>query len=388
MPLLLITSTACIPKQTTKANKNDSELISVTEPLRSAEMIKKPYLLYSGNNTEMTILWQLDKTFACAIRWGLNKNYSSGSVTTNEYSTGENGHQHKHKISNLRSGTKYYYKIIVGNNEHAGSFFTAPSMNEKSVKFLAYGDTRTNTSDHNLVAQSIVSTIENDPGYQTFLIHTGDWVGNGDSESAWNMEYFSLPGVADMLSNLPVTGCIGNHEASGNLYDKYWPYPYTQNGRNWSFDYGPAHVTFIEHVYETIMLSETQLEWIEQDLSSTNKPWKFVVFHSPGYSAGGHANSPSVQNDLQPLLEQYGVSVVFNGHNHFYSRADVNGVMHVTVGGGGAPLYSPANSLPSFIVTAIQALHYCKIDIQGSEVFFQAVKPDGTVIDQFSIYNE
>ena len=75
------------------------------------------------------------------------------------------------------------------------------------------------------------------------------------------------------------------------------------------------------------------------DLAASAKPWKFIVLHEPGWSAGGgHGNNTTVQNDIQPLAVQYGVAIVFGGHNHYYARANVSGVTHLTMGGGGAPL--------------------------------------------------
>jgi len=57
-----------------------------------------------------------------------------------------------------------------------------------------------------------------------------------------------------------------------------------------------------------------------------------------------------VQDALVPLFEQYGVDMVFNGHDHHYERtcpiragqcssAQEGGVVYYVTGGGGAPLY-------------------------------------------------
>jgi len=72
-----------------------------------------------------------------------------------------------------------------------------------------------------------------------------------------------------------------------------------------------------------------------------------------------HANNPTVQAAIQPLAEQYGVSVIFGGHNHYYARAVVHGVTHLTVGGGGAPLYTPRPGA-DHVVTARSAYSFCQ----------------------------
>ncbi|MBT8387708.1 MAG: T9SS type A sorting domain-containing protein, partial [Ignavibacteria bacterium] len=126
-----------------------------------------------------------------------------------------------------------------------------------------------------------------------------------------------------------------------------------------------------------------QLTWLENDLAASTKPWKFIYLHEPGWSAGGHGNEIPVQLYIQPLCEQYGVPIVFGGHNHYYARAVVNGVQHITTGGGGAPLYLPDPSYPN-IVTATRANHFCTIAIDDGLLSFKAIKPDGTLIDSFT----
>ena len=39
---------------------------------------------------------------------------------------------------------------------------------------------------------------------------------------------------------------MGNHEGPATLFVKYFPYPFV-GGRYWSFDYGPIHVTVVDH---------------------------------------------------------------------------------------------------------------------------------------------
>ena len=121
--------------------------------------------------------------------------------------------------------------------------------------------------------------------------------------------------------------------------------------RYWSFDYGPAHFVMLDQ-YVDYAVGSPQYTWLVNDLAASTKIWKFIVMHEQGWSTGGgHENNTTVQTIIQPLAELYGVSIVFGGHNRYYARAVVNGVQHLTVGGGGAPLYTPDPGQP-FIVTA------------------------------------
>ena len=132
-------------------------------------------------------------------------------------------------------------------------------------------------------------------------------------------------------------------------------------------------------------ISPTQLAWLESDLQATNKPWKIIVLHAPGWqAAGGHINNVQVQTDIQPLCVTYGVQIVLGGHVHYYSRAVVNGVQHVTSGGGGAPQYTPVAGEP-YVVTATKANEYCKVSISGNTLTCNVVTDTGTLIDSFTV---
>jgi len=336
----------------------------------------------------MDIHWQLTDTDSSKIEWGGDTNYSTGYINTTEYGS---YHQHTYTISGLTPGTKYYYRISSNATDqdfqHTGSFVTAPDAQAEHVKFLVYGDTRSFPEDHDTVAASMISTLTSDASYQTMLLAAGDLVSAGRDESSWATEFFdpTYTNIQEVLANLSYQSCVGNHELNGtdgDLYDAYFPYPYV-SGDYWSFDYGPVHVSVVDQ-YTDYSVGSAQLAWLEADLAATDKPWKFILFHEPGWSAGGHENKLDVQTYIQPLCEQYGVSVVFAGHNHYYARAKVNGVHHVTTGGGGAPLYAPNAGYPNIKATA-SVHHYCKVDISKNVLMFEAVEPDGTVIDSFKV---
>jgi len=361
--------------------KNPSKRWDSTSVVISVDLMRKaPYLIYPGNVSEMQVLWQLISTATCTIDWGTDTLYTLGSAQTNEYG---NDHQHTYSIQNLTPSTLYYYRVIQNQFVHKGSFRSAPDTNETNIKFFAYGDTRSNPDINNQVSATMIETYLADEDFQSVVIFVGDFVYDGDLESQWDSQFFdqSYTNIQKMLSTVPYQSCMGNHEESGVLFMKYFPYPFVA-GRYWSFDYGPAHFAVVDQ-YTSYSPGSSQLTWLENDLAYTTKPWKFVYLHEPGWSAGGHSNNTGVQNYIQPLCEQYGIPIVFGGHNHYYARAEVNGVQHITTGGGGAPLYAPILSYPN-IVTAAQAHHFCTITIQDGLLSFRAIKPDGTVIDSFT----
>jgi hypothetical protein len=127
-----------------------------------------------------------------------------------------------------------------------------------------------------------------------------------------------------------------------------------------------------------------QYEWLVSDLAGTSKPWKFVFFHIPPYSSGGHGSDLNVRQTLAPLFEQYGVTIVFNGHDHDYERSGANGVTYIVTGGGGAPLYPKVHDNPASIYFA-SVYHFVQITLSGDTLYGIAIGSDGTEFDHFTI---
>ena len=339
---------------------------------------KGPYLLFEGSNTTMAVLWQTSSNETNTIRWGTDASYRLGQAAVRVYGS---DFQHKYVISGLQPGTRYVYEVV---GYGSGSFRTAPEASASTLKFFAYGDTRTNVSEHEKVAGRIRASYAADPVFQTLTLHGGDWVKN-DTEGSWASEWFvtTNPQLHAFQAEVPIVGSRGNHEGAGIFYKKYFPEPYGP-GFYWSFDYGPLHVAVVDQ-YSNYTSGSPQYNWLVGDLSASTKPWKIVLLHEPGWSAGGgHGNNTTVQTVLQPLFKQYGVQMVIGGHNHYYARAVVDNVQHLTLGGGGAPLYTPASAQPNIVKTD-QSFHHTEIDINGSTMFFSARRADGTIIEVFSI---
>jgi predicted phosphodiesterase len=360
--------------------------------IATPKITKGPYIIFPGNDTEMMVLWQVNETTTCAFDWGLDPTCASGSLLTEERSP---THEHSVTLVDLIPGEHYYYSVTIMEEIHTGDFFAAPPKDAASLKFMVYGDTRTYIRHHNEVCGAMLATLAEDPEYQTLLVHSGDWVTAGATETCWKVEYFSrgASNAVALQASLPIQGCTGNHElytdpppklGSDTLYRKYWPYPYVDE-RYWSFDYGPAHFVVLDQYTNYSRfgeLDQLQLAWLKDDLGANSKDWTFIILHEPGYSAAvGNAN---VRLHLQPLCEEYGVDIVFAGHYHCYARAVKNSVLHITTGGGGAPLGTLMPGPPSLVVSA-RSLHFCKIEIDGPTLTLTVVTPDGNVLDGYTI---
>ena len=374
-----------------------------------AGVLKKPYMIYEGQNTTMTVLWQDNAVETTnTLSWGTDTGYGLGSVTVPEYGP---SNQHKYKITGLQPSTKYYYQVAdaVNGVYGTGSFVTAPDVNARSVKFLAFGDTRSGPAAMEGVIQEMRKVYTADPAYQSLNIQAGDWV-SSDAESSWTAQWFNTnPNTSALLSEQPVNGVKGNHENSSGyskFFPKYYPFPYTNiqskptdslsfNNLFWSFDYGPVHFTIVDQ-YSGYTVGSAQYNWVVNDLATTTKPWKILVYHEPAWTAGTHGNNNTTQRVFDPLIKQYGIDLVYAGHNRNYARCQVNNsaeagtdsitpkVPYITNGGGGAGLYAVDTTNTGaykHVVKALSEYEYMTFEINDKTLTMNAYavyKADGT----------
>jgi uncharacterized repeat protein (TIGR01451 family) len=107
---------------------------------------------------------------------------------------------------------------------------------------------------------------------------------------------------------------------------------------NYSFDYGNTHFLFLDanpHLFDgnlpggsvyntpppTFSPYPSGLrQWLTNDLDSSKQLWKIVVYHQPAFSSGDATITNHQMRKVAKFLEDHGVNIVFNGHEHNYQR--------------------------------------------------------------------
>ncbi|MEA3432264.1 MAG: metallophosphoesterase [candidate division WOR-3 bacterium] len=326
-----------------------------------------PYLSWVNHpQTTMVISWRTDKPGNAMIEYGFDTTYGFSEVDSTV------GTLHSIELTDLNPSTIYHYRVSSSSGEvSVDNTFSTAKYQYEPFTFVSYGDTRTNDGDRAAVVSRIIAI---DPD---IVFNTGDLVEDGRIDSKW-ITWFSTN--QDILDHIPYFVAIGNHEENAQLYYDYWHFP--GNEQWYSLDYGNAH--FVCLSTETNMYG-SQREWLESDLinASQSADWIFVFFHRPPYSSGEHGSDLNVRTAWCSLFETYGVDIVFNGHDHNYERGFVNGVYYIVTGGGGAPLRTVGSS--NWTIYSESTLHCCKLSIDSLLLNFEAIKPDGTVFDGFTI---
>ena len=326
--------------------------------------------------TSITVSWRTDSSEPSIVEYGLDSSY--GMVESSNP-----GEIHHVKLTDLQPDSKYHYRC--GSEEGWSrdyTFFTGPANLSSEFTFVALGDSRTNM--HTWERVIIAANNEN----PDFIIHTGDLIDSGESQKQWDLWFDRAKSVFPGTVLMP---SVGNHENNAREYFEQFALP---DAEQWySFDYGNAHFVALTTCGP---VTGPQLEWLEDDLSSTNAMWKFLFYHHPMYSVGSHGPTPWVQDAWGYILDKYQVDFIFNGHDHLYARTlpiyggevasstDL-GSVHIVTGGAGAPLHGVEDPGYEWLVYAQTVNPYVLLTIDGQNLRLEAKTPDNVVIDSLEI---
>lgn len=277
----------------------------------------------------------------------------------------------------------------------------APPTVDAPVDFMVIGDYGDATSDQARIAEGMSAYAATTP--IDFLLTTGDNAYPDGTHDQFDAKVF---GYYRELWAGPFTlwPSSGNHDYITGLAA-----PYLENfvlprqalndfdqERYYSFDWGPLHVVVLDSELSLLQIQngrdDDMADWLTADLAATDKPWKIAVWHRP-ILTGNPGREPNflARQKLAPILEEYGVQLVFNGHEHFYERfaalrgseptpvAD-GGIAQITTGGGGRRLYSIGEAEHQEAVAKVY--HYVRGGIRGCDLWIEAVDVEGEVFDR------
>jgi len=371
-------------------------------PLCVNQDLKRGPYVQLGGTESILVVWQTMPVTQGAVQFGLTE--SLGTKIT----SGEFGTTHSLSLTGLQSNTYYYYRVLDGDRplSRIVRFHTNHESSDANFSFLVLGDSGNGSAEMFAVANLINASGA------SFGLHTGDVIYPHGEEQFYDSSFF-WPYAPFLATNVMYTS-LGNHDTNtdnGAPYLNNFHLPANNwhgTERYYSFDYGHAHFVALDTNLPTAPGS-AQRTWLEQDLAVSTKPWKFVFFHQPPYSAGFltidgerfELEYTRVRRDLVPLFELFGVDIVFSGHSHSYERTfpilqnravdqgqepdyvNPSGPIYVVTGGGGGGLLGLDSS--SFNAQAVAAHHIVEISLSDNELIGRAIRPSGLVIDEFRV---
>lgn len=294
---------------------------------------------------------------------------------------------HRVVLPALPRGAQVRYRVEGAEQEYL--FTTAPEAGgEGPIEVLVYGDNRTNSGDHALVARAAAAE------HGQLALHTGDMVVNAKDDDLWQTWFRE---EHDLLASTPLVATVGNHEItdSGVAYARFFQRPGLP--AYGSLDYGPVHLAVLDS-FEVgagatphgAGVSEAQRAWIEEDLRHVppeRHVWVLVhqgPYAHPDHARPGHGGSEAVRAALAAAGRAHAIEAVFAGHEHFYERGEIDGLKYFVLGGGGAPLEDPDPSFPG-VQSAHKALSYATIEVCGCHAAGKVKDITGKVIDSFRL---
>ena len=255
------------------------------------------------------------------------------------------------------------------------SCFSIGDLQIVSQAIVIYGDSRTGHQTHQKIVDEIIKTKP------AIVFHTGDLVKNSKIHGQWatfNEIIFDLTKIADFYP------ALGNHENNSPLFFDNFILP--NNERWYSIEKDNLHFVVLDSNSDCNIGSEQYL-WLEDDLHNIKENIRFVIaiFHHPPFGTGRHNEDvKKLRQTIIPLFEQYGVDIVFNGHDHDYERSLYHNIYYIVTGGGGAPLYKQARTSP-YSQLFIRAYHFCKLFIINDQLIIEVYDIDSNLIDRFVI---
>ena len=353
---------------------------------------KGPWVIWQNKpSSEVIISWESIIEEDSTVFYGENLNFLNNSKSESTLTE-----IHHVLLTDLKPNTKYYYKIgsSVKIKDEINVFQTAPDNENSSFNFIAISDTQ-QTSWSNGFCKKVADKLTNNIIQYDFLMNVGDFVWNGKDQSDWD-DFFATYG--EVLNKTVIVPVIGNHDSSypkendsysQSIFPSYFPLSSSPNFYAYSFNYSMAHFTICDFQYGTEEefenLRKSQLDWLKNDLeqAQTSK-YRIISFHCPIKASGFHGINDYMVEHLFPILKEYNVSLILNGHDHHYEHVKTDGIDSVILGGGGAFL-DPHVILIEDSLNVSLALTYTSISVNNDYIQVDTYTIDDELVDSFKI---
>ncbi|TMG08100.1 MAG: metallophosphoesterase family protein, partial [Chloroflexi bacterium] len=418
-----------------------SVLVPVTAAAAAPTLLRDPYLTDDSGSWATVSLATNMASPAPVVSWGpATGNCTSPPNSVNATfvtSFGTGDQQFKAQMTGLLPNTNYCYRVTQSGLDLIG---TAPvfasalaSGATDTFSFAVIGDWGAGTTDEAKVLSQI-STAK-----PSFIVTSGDNAYPSGSQSDYGdlsggnvfgpaywprvgrtMPAFLAEGNHGFTTNLPYLqnwpedGTVAACASSGCRYqdDTYCctatlgTSSYTYPSSWYAFDWGNSRFYILEGAWSDVTggyqgdfdahlngpvsgcaVCGTELTTLVSDLASHAPLHKFAFWHYPLYADSSSQPSDSYldgPNNLEGVLAQYGVNIVFNGHAHQYERnyPQITGspMLSYVTGGGGAALGSVSGQ-SSFDAYAKAIFHYLLVMVSGSSVTVTPTDENGATFD-------
>ncbi|MDD3190296.1 MAG: metallophosphoesterase [Candidatus Pacebacteria bacterium] len=392
----------------------DDVLVSSIPPTIHLLITIQNVMLAKPTPTSISLMVKTNIYTNVVVDYGPDNSYGN-TVTSSSAAN------HEILISDLNPSLLYHYKITASRNDDAQNMV---STNDSTFKTqLQSGSDFTFGIINDMQGcdfSDTISKIENRS--PDIILAVGD---NIDGQTAgtvnsfktlWSSTVFDY--MQDITNHIPLFVVLGNHDGgpssyydNGMLaYEQELGMPASESGgeRYYSFDYGDAHFVVLNGTRADSnggTIDNAQLNWLQDDLQSTDKKYKFVFDHFLVYGVDEGTDMTDIwrlsnYNELHDILKNNGVLAFFNGHRHVYNRYVKDGVFYIsnpTAATGSCILNgrfgndSYANNggdLGTIDNARGDFAGFTEVSVSPSQANVVIYKNDGTLIDSFDLTPE
>jgi len=340
---------------------------------------KAPQLLICDGTGEhgipnMAVTYWTQEARKDSLRWGPGSlsNLLEDDAPTN---------QHTFVFTGLLPNTTYIYQINEAGDIY--SFKTPPAENDR-FRFAVSSDPHFGRSEsRNDITIKLLEHIATPTNNFSSFFMLGDMVEYGFLDGEWKE---GLDAISPYTSRIPFRPLIGNHDTvlGGNHYYLEYFYP-----EKMPLDTGTRLYQHVKVNNINIFLLDlewgieeylgAQQTWFEAQLATVSKSdWTIVMSHCFFYSSGTVTidgtkwyDHPDMIRIFEPLFKEYGINMVFSGHNHHAEILQKDGVTYGVIGTMGGHPDPPASYISPYSIWYQQIADedkfgFFEVDIDGN----------------------
>lgn len=307
----------------------------------------------------------------------------------------------KATLTDLIPGKTYMYRVgsdVGGWSEWIQ--FDLPSADpDSTLTFIYLGDPQNDLHSQwsRTIRQAYATAPEAD-----FILYAGDLVDKGYNDAEWKEWYDAGSFIHRML---PSISTAGNHEYTNVVLTPLWRSHFTLPGNGpegikeleaatYFIDYPALRVISLdgEQIDENPQMRLAMINWLREVLENTKQKWVILTMHYPFYSTKPDRNNPKLRKAFKPIVDEFGVDLVLQGHDHGYGRGMLDaaeegpsqeGTMYV-VSVSGPKMYDVGHE--KWMQARGQNLQlYQVITINGDQLDYKSYSTDGALFDAFQL---
>jgi acid phosphatase type 7 len=377
-----------LPNAVAATNSNNDFLVD------DHRFLCKPYL-HSVEHTTMYVRCITNKNSYCWVEYNEQGKPAQKAHTLSDGLVDANNRIHEIKLTGLKPGTTYEYKVIAKEIKDFQPYkltygetissdvysFTTFNPAAKETQWLVLNDIHDRPSSF----QQLLQLNGSDPYQYVFL--------NGDmfdyqTDEKQIIDHLLTPCAESFAAQRSMLFVRGNHETRGKYARQLKDYFAAPHGTYFSFQSGPVFTIALDTgedkedthpVYAGIVdfdqFRMQQAAWLEQQLKSKaykKAKYKVVMMHIPTFYSGDAHGTLHCRELFSPLFDKYKIDLLICGHTHTYGVHPPVAGKHdypIIIGGG------PTNGKRTLI----------KVHADQQQLKLRMLKDDGTEVGTYTV---